>query len=218
MEIRIQNLSKEYSNSRQKRIIFENTNFEFGQASSCAIVGRSGSGKSTLLRIISGMDIDYDGEFFLNGKRIRKNKASFSKYRFQNVAIIEQNPILLEDRDVYHNLIFPIDVKKIEMSTDLDLIVNTLQIRELLDEYPKNLSGGEIQRVAIAQALIQNPKLVLADEPTSELDAQTEKEVMDLFKILQKKGISFIISTHSPYIASQCTKQYIIQGHKLLPY
>ncbi|NLZ81538.1 MAG: ATP-binding cassette domain-containing protein, partial [Clostridiales bacterium] len=176
------------------------------------------SGKTTLLSILSGMDIDYEGQYFYLNEILAKRKKTMADYRLKNIGIVSQEFKLLEDRNIYENLAFPLrifNVSSKEIRFLIEEMLTTFDLNYLSKEFPTTLSGGEKQRIAIARALIKKPAYIFADEPTSELDEETEKKVIKIIEDYQKKGIKFLIATHSKVIANACETKYHIVNQKL---
>ncbi len=219
--MKIENLTKKYYSKSNEQIIFDDTSFDFSNYKSVALCGRSGSGKTTLLSILSGLDIDYDGQYFFRENLLQKSRTSMADYRFKNISMVSQDFKLLEDRTIYENLAFPLRALKIsrkEIHSSIEEVLTTFHLNHLSKEYPATLSGGEKQRITIARALIKEPLYVLADEPTSELDEETENQVLKIFEDYQNRGIKFLIATHSKIIANACETEYHIESRKLVLY
>jgi len=218
--MKLLNLSKKFNTSSGTQIIFNETNFVFdNKLMSIAIRGRSGSGKSTLLSILSGFEFNYEGKYEIENIDFSTNKKKLNAYRLQYFGIISQEPLFLEDRNIFENLAFPLRLMKINKKEIKRRIIEELKelnLEHLMKKYPNTLSGGEKQRIAIVRALIKRPKYVIADEPTSELDEATELQILDYFKNKQASGVRFIIVTHSDTIANRCDEILFISNHKLV--
>ncbi|MCL1990027.1 MAG: ATP-binding cassette domain-containing protein [Defluviitaleaceae bacterium] len=217
--MKLLNLSKKFNTSSGTQVIFDETNFVFDhELMSIAIRGRSGSGKSTLLAILSGFEFNYEGNYEIEHIDFSTNKKKLTEYRLQHFGIISQEPLFLEDRNIFENLAFPLRLMKIDKKEIKRRIIEELKelnLEHLMKKYPNTLSGGEKQRIAIVRALIKRPKYVIADEPTSELDEATELQILDYFKNKQEGGVRFIIATHSDTIANRCDEILLISHHKL---
>jgi len=216
--MKIENLTKKYYSKSNEQIIFDHAFFDFSNYKSVALCGRSGSGKTTLLSILSGLDLNYDGQYYFENELLKKSRNSMADYRLKKVGVISQDFKLLEDRNVYENLAFPLRMFKInskEIHSLIEGVLTTFNLNHLSKEYPATLSGGEKQRIAIARALIKKPLYIFADKPTSELDEETEKKVLNIFENYQNKGIKFLIATHSKIIANACESEYHIVNRKL---
>lgn len=176
-----------------------------------SLVGSSGAGKSTFLNILGGLDWDYSGEVIVDGKNIREYNPNF--YRRFIVGTIFQQYYLVPSLTVEENILLPTRFKRNMMKKELriryDEIVEMIGIKNRGQHYPNELSGGQAQRVAIARAIIDRPKIVLADEPTGNLDSKTGKAIIELLKSLSvKEKITTIVVTHDMKIAKE-TKRSI---------
>ncbi|MGX8796796.1 ABC transporter ATP-binding protein [Fusibacter sp. JL298sf-3] len=182
-----------------------------------AIIGKSGSGKSTLLHILGALDKPTDGEMYLEGQNVFDQKEDFiTLLRRRRIGFVFQSFNLLPEHTVLENILLPAHLDGVEPEQKhLDEIVDTLDIREKLNYYPDELSGGQRQRVAIARALVTNPAIILADEPTGNLDENTGKEVMALLKASAKRfNQTLILVTHDLGIASEADRVIeISNGH-----
>lgn len=186
--------------SFKDRKILENINFTIPEKSINVIMGKSGSGKSTLLGIMSGLLKPTDGRVLYLGKDIYSWR-DFRRSRFRNKSIgfVFQFFNLLPDFTAYQNILYPAVLNPFSRNKrkDVDYLIEYLGLEHIIYNYPPTLSGGELQRVAIARAIINKPKIVLADEPTGNLDDDTADQIIALFNdIRDKQGISFVIVTH----------------------
>lgn len=200
--IELVGISKTFQEGTTSHKVLDSVNFEFQKGKIYIMYGRSGSGKSTLLNLISGIDTPSVGSIIVNGNDITKlTEKGRTLYRRNNVGFIFQFFNLIPTLNVFENLLLPLElVKSLDKSDDA-------YARELLDKiglsnrgeaYPDRLSGGEQQRVAIARALIHNPDIVLADEPTGNLDFETGKSIVTLLDdLVRKQGKTMIMATHS---------------------
>jgi putative ABC transport system ATP-binding protein len=183
--------------------------FELNKGDLVAIVGDSGSGKSTLLHLLAGVDKPTSGEIFIQDKNITKlNKEDLTVFRRRNIGVIYQFFNLISNITVHKNILLPLllDNKK-EDTNYFNEIIETLGIQDKLNRYPKQLSGGEQQRVAIARSLVTRPALILADEPTGNLDRKNAEEITALFRLVNKRFLStIIIITHDEKVAVSCDK------------
>ncbi|MDD7363290.1 MAG: ABC transporter ATP-binding protein [Peptoniphilus sp.] len=193
-------------------------NFELEKGDLVAIIGDSGSGKSTLLHLLAGVDKPTDGDIFIQDKNIAKlSKDALTVFRRRNIGVIYQFFNLIPNIDVRKNILLPILLDDKHPDEDyLREILSILGIGEKLDRYPKQLSGGEQQRVAIARSLITRPALVLADEPTGNLDRRNSEEIIGLFQLVNKRLNSTIaIITHDEKVANACHKVYRMTDGRL---
>lgn len=207
--IRTENLSKIYGSGESKVEALKNVNVCFEKGKMTAIIGASGSGKTTLLHIIGGLDTQAQGSVQLEDQQLLKlNDKKLSKLRAEKIGFVFQFFKLIPELSAKENILFPAMIigKKPDKSYLLELS-NILGIGERLDHYPSQLSGGQQQRVAIARALINNPDILLCDEPTGNLDQKSGQEVVTLIEnISRDSGKSVIIVTHDMQIAQRCDK------------
>jgi len=186
-----------------------------------AIVGSSGSGKSTLLHILGGLDTPTSGDVVFEGRYInRMNATELARFRNQQIGFIFQFHHLLPEFTSLENVLMPAllsDMDRVTMETRAKLLLDALHLSHRLHHRPTELSGGEQQRVAIARALINKPKLVLADEPTGNLDKHNASAVMELLLGLQEsENLTLVIVTHDPMIATHCERIYELQAGTIL--
>lgn len=187
-----------------------------------AIVGTSGSGKSTLLHILACLDSDYDGTYQFAGEDIRRLSASkLAKLRNEKIGIVLQNFGLIYDMSVFDNVAMPVylsgkryDAKKLR--SRVEYLLSELGIADKVNIKASQLSGGQKQRVAIARSLINNPALILADEPTGALDEKTSTEIMDILQKLNAEGRTVVIVTHDTNVAKKCKHIITISDGQLL--
>jgi ABC-type lipoprotein export system ATPase subunit len=202
--------------SFNKRKILNNINLEIKSGSINSISGKSGSGKTTLLSIMSGLLKPDSGQVFYKRKNIYK-WADFrrSTYRNKNVGFIFQSFNLLPDYTVYQNIIYPaiLNFSAKGIKKKADYLIESLGIKNIKSHLPAAISGGEKQRAAIARAMMNDPDIIFADEPTGNLDTDTGKIIFALFKEIKKKhGISFIIATHDKYIIKNSDYHYSLMN------
>ena len=182
-----------------------------------AIVGTSGSGKSTLLNMLGGLDIPTSGEIKIQGKKLSDlNDEQLTIFRRRNIGFIFQNYNLLPMLNVYENIVLPIELDGQEVDqTFLNEIINMLGLQEKLKSMPNMLSGGQQQRVAIARALITKPAIILADEPTGNLDSKTSQDVLELIQRTSRKfEQSVVMITHNEHIADSAERIVRIEDGK----
>ncbi|MBB2925533.1 ABC transporter ATP-binding protein [Cellulomonas cellasea] len=199
----------------QDRALFESLQFRLdAPARSVAILGRSGSGKSTLLRILAGLDVSYHGNYLFNGRPLLKNTQAMARHRLDHIGFITQSYDLLDDRTVEHNVRLGVRDRQAQ-DTRARACLNMVKLSGYERKRPRQLSGGEAQRVAIARVIAKRPTVVLADEPTGALDEETESSILDLFATLQQRGATFVIATHSERVAARCERRLILDGKTL---
>lgn len=190
--------------------------FEVEKGEFLAVMGPSGSGKTTLLNLISMIDTPTTGEIIFNGMRPQMfNSTELAYFRRRELGFIFQDFNLLPMLTVEENIILPLtlDEKPLSMMEErLEALVEKLNLREILDKRPNEISGGQAQRTAIARALIHEPSLILADEPTGNLDSNASREVLELLsKMNQEKRATIIMVTHDPIAASYCDRVLFIK-------
>lgn len=200
--IKLVNVTKCFSDGSNVRYIFKNCNFEFKKGSTTAIVGRSGLGKTTLVKLILGITSLNDGDILVCGSSILDMK-NLSKVRRRNIGCVFQNFNLISGFTVKENILLPRYFFE-NGENNINEICNTLGLsKEMLSKSIDKISGGEKQRVALARALINNPEILIADEPTGNLDAANEQNIIELLKrINEELGITIIIVTHSDKVAN----------------
>lgn len=215
--IKISQLNKSLIREKKKENILQNINLTINQGEMIAIMGPSGSGKSTLLGIIGTIDSYDSGEYLLDDTNIKDlSEDKLAKYRNENIGIVFQSFQLLENLSAIENVMAPMFINK-KIKNHKQKALDLLDKVGLLDKaynLPKQLSGGQQQRVAIARALANDPKILLADEPTGNLDSTSGKQVIDLIKKLQSESkLTVILVTHDPNIASNANRViYIVDG------
>lgn len=200
--IKLVNVTKCFSDGSNVRYIFKNCNFEFKKGSTTAIVGRSGLGKTTLVKLILGITSLNEGDILVCGSSILDMK-NLSKIRRRNIGCVFQNFNLISGFTVKENILLPRYFFE-NGENNINEICNTLGLsKEMLSKSIDKISGGEKQRVALARALINNPEILIADEPTGNLDAANEQNIIELLKrINEELGITIIIVTHSDKVAN----------------
>ena len=220
MEIlRVEHLTKKYGKGENEVIAVNDISFSVNKGEFVAIVGSSGSGKSTLLHLIGGVDRPTSGKVFIEGKDIYDLKDdALAIFRRRQVGLIYQFYNLIPILNVEENITLPCDLdgKKVE-GEDLKELLTTLGLENRRTHLPNELSGGQQQRVSIGRALINNPALVLADEPTGNLDSKTSNEIIELLKMSNKKyNQTIIMITHNLEIAKVADRVLKIEDGKLV--
>ena len=204
--IKLNHIFKWYTNSFVKTYVLRDINLEIKEGEFVSVMGPSGSGKSTLLHIIGMLDEQSDGEyFFLEEPTHTLGEKARSELHKNHIGFVFQSYHLIDDLTVYENLETPLLYKKIGASERKSLVADTLdrfQIVGKKDLFPNQLSGGQQQLVGVARAVITSPKLILADEPTGNLNSAQGSEIMELFKKLNSEGTTIIQVTHSEKNAS----------------
>ena len=193
----------------------KNIHLEIKQGEFAAIVGKSGCGKTTLLNILGLITKIQRGEYYFDGTLINQLKRDESaQFRNEKIGFVVQHFALINDITVKENIGLPLlyqRCSKKEMKRQTDEVLELLDIAEKGNKYPNELSGGQRQRVAIARAIITHPELILADEPTGALDEETGRNIMSIFKELNKKGTTIIMVTHDKELAAQCTRKIFLK-------
>ena len=220
MEIlKVENLRKEYGVGNSKVIALDGVNLEIGRGEFVAIVGPSGSGKSTLLHIIGGVDSPDDGKVYIDGNDISKySSKELAYFRRRKVGLIYQFYNLIPNLTVRHNIELPLKLDKRKTNQDeFSEIVKKLGIESKLNSFPSELSGGQQQRVAIARSLIYSPSLVLADEPTGNLDRENSREIIEILKYFNRTlKQTIIVITHDESIALEAERVITIVDGKIV--
>lgn len=214
--LELKDLCKSFKIGDSTTVVHKNLNLSVDKGELVAIMGKSGCGKTTLLNILAGIDFPDSGKYLFDGLEVViKTTNDGIKFRRNRVGVILQHFALINDYTVYENVelgIWETDFSKNERRKKVDEVLERLGISSLRDQYPDKLSGGEKQRVAIGRAIVCEPMLVLADEPTGSLDSETEKEIIDLIKELNKSlEMTFVIVTHDEEVAANCNRTITLQ-------
>ncbi len=205
--IKITNLHKSYNIGKNKLHVLKGLNLSIGAGEMVSIMGSSGSGKSTLLNILGILDSYNEGEYVLNNTLIKKlTETKAAKLRNQYLGFVFQSFNLISYKNAAENVALPLYYQKVnrkERMKRANQFLEMVGLDDRAEHLPSELSGGQQQRVAIARALVSNPKVILADEPTGALDSATSNEVMNIFRTVNKQGITVILVTHEEDIAKQ---------------
>ncbi|MFT5167028.1 MAG: putative ABC transport system ATP-binding protein [Saprospiraceae bacterium] len=203
--IKIKNLEKYFTTEEYKTIALNKISFDVMEGEFVSIMGPSGSGKSTLLNILGMLDDADGGSFIFNDQEVIKyNERKRANLRKHNIGFVFQSFNLIDQLTVFENVELALiytGVKKSERKEKVIEVLERMQIVHRKNHFPQQLSGGQQQRVAVARALVNNPKLILADEPTGNLDSKTGNEVMELLTELNNQGSTIIMVTHSEHDA-----------------
>tara|TARA_B100000676_G_C17775539_1_gene679037 strand:+ start:161 stop:829 length:669 start_codon:yes stop_codon:yes gene_type:complete len=215
--IKCKNLNKNFDDGENKNHILKDISFEVVSGDTLAINGSSGSGKSTLLHILSGLENTSSGEIFIDDTNISYlSENELCKLRLEKIGFIYQFHHLIKELDVYENISLPLLVKKTEkgeIEKKVNEIIEKVSLNDRKNFQIDKLSGGERQRVAIARAIINNPKIIFADEPTGNLDSKNAKNVFSLLKdIANSNKSSLIIATHDNGLTKMLDKKIIIEN------
>lgn len=223
MILEIRDVCKSFSLPRSGSLeVLKEVSFSLSIGETTAITGQSGSGKTTLLSLIAGLDNPDKGQVILDGKNLcAMTESRLSRYRAMKIGIVFQQFHLMPHLSARENISLPLEILKKDLVFDqiqnqVDVMLEKVGLLDRQHHLPGQLSGGECQRVAIARALIIKPALLLADEPTGNLDAQTGERVAQLlFDLVEKKQKSLILVTHNPDLANQCQKTRTLQRGRL---
>ena len=216
--LQVDHLSKTYGTGDTKVMALDDVSFSVDKGEFVAIIGPSGSGKSTLLHILGGVDKPTSGQVFIDGVDICKlNESKLAIFRRRQIGLIYQFYNLIPVLNVSENITLPLELDgQMTPENRLNEIVTTLGLTNRLNHLPNELSGGQQQRVSIGRALINNPAIVLADEPTGNLDSANSKEIMELLKASNKKyNQTLILITHDENIALQADRIISIRDGKI---
>lgn len=212
--IELKNVSKIYKTKTEELSILKNINFKFNNGDFVSIQGKSGSGKTTLLNILGLLDIKSEGELYINSEKIEKQ--DLTKLRSENIGFVFQFHYLLNEFSALENVMIPAlnkkNANKKEIEKRAKELLEMVGLSNRLNHKPNELSGGEKQRVSIARAMINSPELILADEPTGNLDYETSQLINNIFVELNKKGQGIIIVTHSQELANLANYKYILKN------
>lgn len=222
VQVRISNLSRSFQEGRKKHSVLHDLNVDFVRGETVALRGRSGSGKSTLLNLISGIDAPDSGEIEVAGRNLTTmSERDRTLFRREHIGFVYQAFNLVPTLTVSDNIRLVLELNNIPEPESGDRITYLLEAVELADRaasYPDVLSGGEQQRVAIARALAHNPSLLLADEPTGNLDDKTAEGVLQLLdQLVRHAGGTMIVATHSAAVASRCDRVLELHAGVLTP-
>jgi ABC-type antimicrobial peptide transport system, ATPase component len=218
--LNVKNLRKVYGyHTEQEFEALHNINFQVKKGEFICIMGPSGSGKSTFINNISTIDLPTSGLVYINGVEVRTMSANeIGRFRYKNLGFIFQEFNLLDTHTMYENIAMPLSLAKLksnEIKERIHNIASQMNIEHLLKKYPYECSGGQRQRAAICRALINNPKIIIADEPTGNLDSVNSSELLKILQTLNKEeGVTIIMVSHDPLIASYSSRLiYIKDGN-----
>lgn len=218
--IDINRVCKSFGDNENRTEVLKNVSLEIEKGEFISLMGASGSGKSTLLYLLGGLDYPDSGEIFIDGENIVGMKdKKFSEFRRKKIGYVFQFFNLVQNLTVEDNILLPLimdgkNSKKYDGKLSEILYITGLS--EKRNAYPNQLSGGQQQRTAIARAILAEPEIILADEPTGNLDSKNGKEIMELFKRINKeKGITILMVTHSEQCASYADRQIILSDGRI---
>ena len=218
--LKIESIEKYYGNKSSLTKAINDISFSVAKGEFVAIMGASGSGKTTLLNLISTIDKVTSGNIFVGGEDITKLKGNkLNKFRREELGFIFQDFNLLDTLTAYENIALALSIQNInpkEIDTKIKKVAKELNICDVLNKYPYQMSGGQKQRVASARAIITNPKLILADEPTGALDSKSAKMLLERFDYLNTTlAATILMVTHDAFTASYATLVIIIKDGKI---
>lgn len=216
--LKTENLVKIYGEGENTVRALDNVSIEVNEGEFVAIIGTSGSGKSTLLNMIGGLDKPTSGDTIISGKKISNmNDEEITVFRRRNIGFIFQAFNLVPILNVYENIVLPIELDGTKIDENyVNSVIDTLGLSSKVTNMPNNLSGGQQQRAAIARALATKPSIILADEPTGNLDSKTSMDVIGLLKTTSKKfNQTMIMITHNEEIAQMADKIIRIEDGKV---
>lgn len=218
--LKLSKVEKYYGNKSSLTKAIDNLSFDVSKGEFVAIMGASGSGKTTLLNCISTIDKVTSGHIFVAGKDVTKLKGNnLNKFRREELGFIFQDFNLLDTLTAYENIALALSIQNVsakEIDTRIKKVVKELDITNILNKYPYQMSGGQKQRVACARAIITDPKLLLADEPTGALDSKSSKMLLEKFDYLNKEILATILMvTHDAFTASYATRVIFIKDGKI---
>lgn len=209
--IELKDIQKYYPVGKEKLHVLKSINLEIKSGEFVIIMGKSGSGKTTLLNILGFLDRFSDGKYIFKDNDVTNlNEKERSKFRNNNIGFVFQQFNLITNLNIYKNVELPMVYSNSYSKEERELIIkeklNIVGILDKINQKPLELSGGQQQRVTIARALVNDPDIIFADEPTGALDSDTSKDIMDILKGLNKKGKTIIMVTHDPDLIKYATK------------
>ena len=218
--LEVKNIEKYYGNKSNLTKAIDGISFNVGEGEFVGLMGASGSGKTTLLNCISTIDRVTAGKIIINNQDITKLKGNkLNKFRREELGFIFQDFNLLDTLTAYENIALALTIQKVnshEIDKKVKEIAQKLEISEILNKYPYQISGGQKQRVASSRAIITNPKMVLADEPTGALDSKSARQLLETFEHLnQKLGATILMVTHDAFTASYAERIIFIKDGKI---
>jgi putative ABC transport system ATP-binding protein len=216
--IELKNISKIYKTGGEDTVALDKINLEIGQGEFVAIMGPSGSGKSTLMHILGLLDVPTSGEYSLDGQNVSKlKKNAQAEIRNEKIGFVFQQFNLLPRTKVIDNILLPtIYGKSAGAKERAKKIIKQVGLENRVSHKSNQLSGGQIQRVAVARALIMEPSLILADEPTGNLDSKNSREIMELLADINKSGATIVVITHDPDIAKFAKRMVELKDGKII--
>lgn len=220
MIITVDNVNKTYKNGSLELQVLKNISFKVDKGEFLAIMGSSGSGKSTMMNILGCLDNQYEGKYILDGIDISKSTENeLSEIRNKKIGFIFQSFNLLPRLTALENVELPLvysSVPKEERHKRANELLEMVGLKDRIHHRPNELSGGQRQRVAIARALVNNPSIILADEPTGNLDSKSEEEIIEILQKLNKMGKTIVIVTHEPNIGEIAQRKIVFKDGEII--
>ena len=220
MIITVDNINKTYKNGSLELQVLKNISFKVDKGEFLAIMGSSGSGKSTMMNILGCLDNQYEGKYILDGIDISKSTENeLSEIRNKKIGFIFQSFNLLPRLTALENVELPLvysSIPKEERHKRANELLEMVGLKDRIHHRPNELSGGQRQRVAIARALVNNPSIILADEPTGNLDSKSEEEIIEILQKLNKMGKTIVIVTHEPSIGEIAERKIIFKDGEII--
>lgn len=217
--LKVDKIEKYYGSRSSLTKAIDNLSFEVDKGEFVAIMGASGSGKTTLLNVISTIDKVTSGHIYVGGEDITKFKGNqLNKFRREELGFIFQDFNLLDTLTAYENIALALSIQNVpasEIDKKIKKVAEELDINSVLKKYPYQMSGGQKQRVASARAIITDPKLILADEPTGALDSKSAKMLLEKFNYLDELGATILMVTHDAFTASYARRVIFIKDGKI---
>ena len=219
--VKLVNIKKVYNIGKSNEFeALKGVSCEIKDGELVAVIGKSGAGKSTMLHILACIDSYQDGEYSIDGETLKKlSEKEYARIRNEKIGMVMQDFALVEDFTALENVMIPLSFSKKKVDNKKEKAMAALKavgVEDLAKKPCNKLSGGQKQRVAIARAIVNEPSMILADEPTGALDSKTGAEIMELFKQLHQQGRTVIIVTHDPKIAEQCEKVIEISDGEII--
>ena len=220
MIITVDNVNKTYKNGSLELQVLKNISFKVDKGEFLAIMGSSGSGKSTMMNILGCLDNQYEGKYILDGIDISKSTENeLSEIRNKKIGFIFQSFNLLPRLTALENVELPLvysSIPKEERHKRANDLLEMVGLKDRTHHRPNELSGGQRQRVAIARALVNNPSIILADEPTGNLDSKSEAEIIEILQKLNKMGKTIVIVTHEPNIGEIAQRKIVFKDGEII--
>ncbi len=215
--VELKEVRMSYPVGEERESVLRGINLTVEPGSIVAVMGKSGSGKSTLLNLIAGLDVPDEGTVTVVGESLTdRSERARTRLRRKNIGMVFQFFNLVPSLTVRENLIFPLELNGLPVEERPERMMDRLDLGNLADRYPSSLSGGERQRTAVGRALIHDPSLILADEPTGNLDHDLSRRVLDRFRELcQDRDVGVVLATHSEMCASISHRRYQLRSGRL---